>query len=313
MNKIGIGIIGLGVIAERLIPIFLKHERTDIRGVYDIDSNQKDLVSKKYSLKSVDAYEQLLSDESINLIYIAVPPKFHHEIALKVMAAGKHIFCEKPLAGSIEEAEDMCTKVYESGVLHGMNFPLYYNFGYDYIKRILVEDELGEIKRIELNAIFPVWPRPWQQNNWIDTKEEGGFTREVFTHFIQLVQASFGDIKLIDHHSDYPTDPTKCENGLLAIGSVGNIKMLFNGIVGVGQKEDLRLIIRGEKGSVELVNWRDVYLIKDDKKVLIEATPTDATYNLIDAFYQAIDGKENNLVTFDHGLKATQIVETLLK
>ncbi|MCH4887645.1 Gfo/Idh/MocA family oxidoreductase [Acidaminobacter sp. JC074] len=311
MKKINIGIIGLGVIGQRLIPTFLKHERTNIVGVYDIDSDIMRQVTEKFDLRPVNAYEELIDDESIDMIYIAVPPQFHHELAIKVLDAGKHVFCEKPLAGTIEEAEDMCKRANESGLLHGMNFPLYYNFGYDYIKTCLKDDVFGQIKRIELNAVFPVWPRPWQQNKWIDTRQEGGFTREIFTHFIQLIHDSFGDIQLLNYHVRHD-DPSKSENELIAVGQIDDIKVLFNGLVGVNEKEDLRLIIRGEKASVELVNWRDVYLTKDQEKIQVEPVATDATYNLIDAFYKAIDGEENNLVSFDHGLKATKIVETLL-
>ena len=314
MQKINIGIIGLGAIGERLIKTFIKHPRTNIIGVFDVDVNRMDLISSKFNLTSFSKYEDLVNDKYIDMIYVAVPPKYHRDITLKVIAANKHVLCEKPLASTIDEARDMLEAATSKGVVHGMNFPLYYGYAYNKIKSLLSNNKLGEIKRIELNAIFPVWPRLWQQNNWIDTKEEGGFVREVFTHFIQLIQDSFGNINNIKSFAEYSSDSKKSEIEIIARGELSNnINVLFNGITGLSHEEDLRLIIHGTNGTAEILNWRDLYLTFDNKKNLLNHEPIDSTYELIDAFYKAIDGTENNLVTFDAGLNTTITVENLLK
>lgn len=312
MKKIGVGIIGLGVIGERLIHVFNQHERTNLIGGFDVDSKRTDYFKKEYGLDIVCRYEELIDNDAVDMIYIAVPPKYHHEIALKVMAAGKHVFCEKPLASTIEEAKEMSEKAEATSVVNGMNFPLYYGYAYNKIKEFLKDNKLGEIRRIELTAIFPVWPRTWQQNNWIDSKEEGGFVREVFTHFIQLVQASFGEITNIQSIVEYPADPSKCEKSILAVGDVQNINILFNGMSGINQKEDLKLTIYGENGSLELLNWRDLFFTNDEGRQLIEPEAVNPTYDLIDALYNAIDGKDTHLVSFRDGYLATKVVETLL-
>ncbi|MBI9013782.1 MAG: Gfo/Idh/MocA family oxidoreductase [Clostridiales bacterium] len=315
MNKIGTGIIGLGAIGERLINTFIKNPRTNIVGVYDVDTNRMKEISEKFDLPSVGSYEELINNDSIDMIYIAVPPKYHCEIALKVMKAGKHVLCEKPLASSIDEAKKMLSVANESRVVHGMNFPLYYGYAYNQIKKILTENTLGNLKRIELTAVFPVWPRTWQQNNWINTKEEGGFVREVFTHFVQLIQSSFGEINNLQSFVEYSDNPLESETGIVAIGELeNNLKLVFNGLTGVNQKEELKLTIYGENGSVEMLNWRDLFMtLNGGEKTLVTPEAVDATYELIDAFYNAIDGKSNNLVTFEDGYHTTKIVEMLLK
>ncbi len=62
-----------------------------------------------------------------------------------------------------------------------------------------------------------------------------------------------------------------------------------------------------------MLNWRDLYLIENDERTFIEPESVDATYNLIDAFYNAVEGKNHNLVTFEDGLNATLVVEKLLE
>lgn len=314
MKKIGLGIIGLGAIGERLIPTFLKHDRTNIIGVFDVDSSRMSYIEDKFKLKPYETYESLINDDQVDMIYVAVPPQFHHEITLKCFQASKHIFCEKPLAGTVEEAKEMADLSEKYDLVNGMNFPLYYGFAYDQIKSIVEKKTLGQIKRIELTGRFPIWPRAWQQNKWIDTREEGGFTREVFTHFVQLIHDSFGLIENINAYPQYSSDPSRAEVGLLAMGEIGPIKVMFNGMTGVDLIEDLNLSIYGENGRVEVVNWRDLYItLNSGKRELIEAGDVNPTYELIDALYLAIDGKNSPLVSFKAGYETTKVIETLLK
>lgn len=314
MKQIGVGIIGLGIVGERLINVFNRHPRIEIVSGYDIDRDRMDHISEKYNIKTTKAWEEIIADKDVEMVYIAVPPKYHHEIAMKVIEAGKTIFCEKPLANSIDEALEMYKAVENSDLINGINFPLYYFSGYEKIKEILGNNEIGTIKRVELTGIFPSWPREWQQNNWIDTKDQGGFTREVFTHFIQVIHSLFGEITNINSSVTYPKDINKSETSLIATGRAnGGIPILFNGLTGVDQREELTLKIYGTGGVLELANWRDLWFKNEkDGRLEIERKPIDPTYSLVDSFVKAIDGKGNNLVKFKDGYLAAKVVETLL-
>lgn len=305
-----LGIIGLGAIGERLIKILLDHKRTHIKWIYDINEEKTKEMAKTYNLRDVSDYQVMIDDPDIDLIYVAVPPKYHKDLALKVIEK-KHILCEKPLAGTIEEAKDMFEASMNTDHVNGMNFPLFYGPAYQKIKSYLATEKLGKIKRLELTGRFPIWPRYWQVNKWIDTKEEGGFTREVFTHFIQLMQSEFGLIENLHSVVKYD-DQVSAERSLLATGNIGEIDVLFNGLVGLNQVEDLRWTIIGEKGSVELINWRDLILQLGDERKNIDLDPYNSTIELFDALYDAIEGKESNLVTFEDGYHAVRVVETLL-
>ncbi|MGB1205642.1 MAG: Gfo/Idh/MocA family protein [Chitinophagales bacterium] len=319
MKKLGLGIIGLGVIAERLLPAFLKHPKTDIKGGFDVDVERMAAMKEKFDIVTVTDLDELINDKSIDMIYLAVPPRSHHDIAIKIMRAGKHILCEKPLACTLEEATEMYEVAIETQIVHAMNFPLYYGFAYTRIKQLLETNTLGRIKRIELSALYPYWPRPWQQNAWIDSREDGGFVREVFTHFIQLIQASFGPIGNIHSFVEYPDDKSKCEIGLIGVGELASgVKIVFNGLTDVNQQGNIKLTLFGSEGSIELQNWRKL-IVKIGEQEFITASnikkgakSVNATYDLIHAFYEAIDGKKSNLVTFEDGLQATKVVEKLL-
>lgn len=313
VKLIGLSIIGLGAIGERLLPIIKEYSEIEIVSVYDINSDKTSEICNKYDVKGAGSVEEMLMDDTVDAVYLAVPPKFHKDIAIDIMKSGKHILCEKPLAGTIEEAKAMLDYAKTTSLVHGMNFPLYYGPGYQKIKDVLDNAELGEIKRIEIKGIFPDWPRKWQINPWIDSKDQGGFVREVFTHFIQLVQDYFGLIEIEHSCVIHPMDSDKSEIDVYAYGLIDSTPMVFSGMTGIGHEEDLRLVINGTKGVLELVNWRDVYLTTKTQKNEIELEPYNATYHLIDAFRKAVEGNHEKLVDFEAGYHAVRVVETILK
>lgn len=309
---IGISIIGLGAIGERLMPIFKEYEELEVVSVYDIDSTRMKTICQAYEVEAAVSIEAILEDPKVQGVYLAVPPKFHKTLAFEIMKAGKHILCEKPLAGTISEAKAMMDLASETNVVNCMNFPLYFGPGYAKLKALLDDKAIGQIKRIELKGIFPDWPRKWQVNPWIDSKDQGGFVREVFTHFIQLTHDYFGYIELDHVDVIYPNDPTKSESDIYGRGHIGQIPMVFNGMTGVGHEEDLKLVIWGSEGVIEFVNWRDIYVIDKEKKVSIELDAYNATYHLIDAFRKAMEGATVSLVDFEAGYHAVKVVETML-
>ncbi len=320
MKKLSLGIIGLGGIAERLLPTFLKHARTGQIVGFDIDEERIQVMKKKFGIETVSDMDILINNKKIDAIYLAVPPKYHCNIAVKVMKAGKHILCEKPLAASIDEATKMYEVAKETKVIHAMNFPLYYGFAYSRIRELLSTNTLGAIKRIELSALYPVWPRPWQQTPWIDSREDGGFVREVFTHFIQLINASFGKIENISSFVEYPDNEHKCETGLIGIGElVSGVKVVFNGLCDVNQLGNIRLLIYGSEGSVELQNWRKLIVKTGEQEWITAGEMKDqsksinTSYEVVNAFYEAIDGEKTRLVGFEEGLQVTKVVEKLLR
>lgn len=310
---VGLGIIGLGAIGERLLPIFKDYEDMDIISVYDINVDKTSEICGKFHVKAAETVDEMMKDEAVDVVYLAVPPKYHKDLAIRIMDADKHILCEKPLAGTIEEAKEMMDFAQGTSLVTGMNFPLYHGPGYEKLRELLDQKVIGDIRRIELLGIFPDWPRKWQINPWIDTKDQGGFVREVFTHFIQLVQDYFGLIELVDTSVAYPEDGARSEVDVYARGHINGLPMVFSGMTGIGHKEDLKLMIYGTEGSIEFLNWRDLFLIDRDQRVQLELEPYNATYHLIDALRKAIEGEPVSLVDFEAGYHAVRVVETLLR
>ena len=314
MEKImNIGIIGAGVVAERIINAAKNHPRANIKSIYDLDSSRLEDISNKYDLKIATSENELLNDNNIDIIYLAVPPKYHYPIALDIFKSGKHFICEKPLANSTKEAEEMYKLSKENNIVCAMNFPTMYSSTYAKMDELLKDGFIGELMRIEFQGYFSQWPREWQQNNWIATREQGGFVREVVTHYIQIIQRLFGDIENVNTFIEYPADILKSETSIIAKGNIETTPVLINAIAGIEMKEELNLKIFGSNGVIFLKNWRELWISNNDMEMQrIEIIESNGLVDLLDNVFRAIDGEDSNIVDFYEGYTTHKVIEELL-
>ena len=314
MEKImNIGIIGAGVVAERIINAAKNHPRANIKSIYDLDSSRLEDISNKYDLKIATSENELLNDNNIDIIYLAVPPKYHYPIALDIFKSGKHFICEKPLANSTKEAEEMYKLSKENNIVCAMNFPTMYSSTYAKMDELLKDGFIGELMRIEFQGYFSQWPREWQQNNWIATREQGGFVREVVTHYIQIIQRLFGDIENVNTFIEYPADILKSETSIIAKGNIETTPVLINAIAGIEMKEELNLKIFGSNGVIFLKNWRELWISNNDMEMQrIEIIESNGLVDLLDNVFRAIDGEDSNIVDFYEGYRTHKVIEELL-
>ncbi|MFD2043582.1 Gfo/Idh/MocA family protein [Ornithinibacillus salinisoli] len=314
MKTVNVGIIGLGAIGERLLKQFHAHTATQITAISDVNVKRMEEMKEILTdVKMYEDYQQLIADECVDLIYVAVPPKFHHQIAMDVMDAGKHILCEKPLANSFQEAKEMQEKAQSVDVVHAINFPLPYTNTTEMLAENIQKEKIGTLKRIELTMKFPDWPRSWQQNDWIAGREQGGFIREITPHFIQLTQQLFGNVTHIQSHIDYPENKKACETGVIARMELEDgTPILINGISGIGKKEELAYEVYGSNGVLSLLNWGQLTYtsIKEEAVNVVERDNTQP--GLIDELVKAIAGEPSHLITFDKGFDVQQVLEGIL-
>lgn len=316
-DKIRVAIIGLGGVGSRVKKAFLEHSATEVISVCDLDSSIVSSHTSDQGIVGYTDYRAMLKQEQLDLVYVAVPPKYHHAIVLDILKSRKHILCEKPLANSLQEAEAMLAAALESGVVHAMNFPTYYRPACKEMKRFLKEGRLGDVRRVEIKLHFPEWPRTWQQNNWISTREQGGFTREVIPHFLQIIQRLFGPVGRVSSSLEYPEDSTACEIGILAnieLVANKNISVLVNGLSHAAVQEETSLTIYGSKGRVSLKNWGGLFFGNEGGEWMdIPLQSENHLHEMVDNVVKAIWNQENDIIDFDEGTRVQRTLDLLLQ
>lgn len=315
-SPIRVGVIGLGAIGTGILKAFTDHPETVVVAVCDASEERAREVAQKENVAAwYTDYKVLLTDESIALVYVATPPKLHHRIVLDVLAAGKHILCEKPLANSLKEAEEMLEAAQQAGVVHAMNFPLNYAPELKKFTSLVREGYLGKLRRIELTMNFPTWPRRWQQNGWIGGREQGGFVREVGPHLIQVVQRVFGKMIDVKSELELPENPQACETGIIASMKLADgTPVTISGLSQVAAQERVEVKAYGTEGTISLLNWGELHIGRSNEPLAkIElAAETPFPGQLLQNIVQAIDGEEADLYDFQVGYDVQILLESLL-
>ncbi|WP_368652750.1 Gfo/Idh/MocA family protein [Ornithinibacillus sp. 4-3] len=315
MGKLNIGIIGLGAVGERLIKQFIAHPETEIVAICDVSVNRMNEIRETYvEATSYEDHRDLIHDDRVELVYVAVPPKFHHGIALDVMAAGKNILCEKPLANTYEEAKDMAEKAAEAGVMTAMNFPLPYTPPVQLFEEKLNSGIIGKLRRIDFKMHFTTWPRAWQQNPWIAKREQGGYIREVMPHYLQFIQQIFGKVTNVNSFIDYPDNEEDCEIGIIArLELEDGTPILVNGLSNIAKQEDVALRAYGEKGVLSLLNWGTLtFSSLDQEEEVLSHRDREAKMLLVDELVKAAKGEPAHLIDFQEGYEVQAVLEKLL-
>ena len=158
-------------------------------------------ISKKLFPEAVIVceFEQLLSNDEIELVIINTPDSFHYEMAKQALIAGKHVVVEKPLTQKSEEAEELVKLAIEKGVL----LTVYQNRRWDgdfrTVQKVLTEKKLGRL--IEFESHFDRYRTFIASDTW---KEEGdeysGVLYNLGSHMVDQVYVLFGKPKAVTAH-----------------------------------------------------------------------------------------------------------------
>ncbi len=145
MEKLRIGIIGLGM-GRRHIAAFRNHPAGEVVAISDIDVPLMERVKAEYGIAGayVDA-EKMLAREKLDVACVAVPNYLHKHFTIAALEAGCHVFCEKPMAMSAAEAQQMLDTATRTGKRLGIDFRFRFAPQSVAMKELLERGELGEI------------------------------------------------------------------------------------------------------------------------------------------------------------------------
>lgn len=200
MKKLGVGVIGCGMISGNHFHALEKLENVALRAVCDID---KEKLQKAMEAQRVDGcadWHDLIGRDDIDAVHICVPHNLHAEISIAALRAGKHVLCEKPMGVSLREAQAMEAAALESGKTLTVCFQNRYNGASKRMKEVIGSGALGKMLG---GSAFVTWNRaePYYQNSpWRGKWEtEGGSVLiNQAVHTLDLLRWLAGDLKLRD-------------------------------------------------------------------------------------------------------------------
>ncbi|MCA9986302.1 MAG: Gfo/Idh/MocA family oxidoreductase [Anaerolineales bacterium] len=312
-----VGFIGLGIMGQRMLAAVQAHPEFNIGHVWDLAPAAVANVTGRYPQSTpATSAASLISSPEVDVVYIATPPATHLDYVLQALAAGKAIFCEKPLATDLTRAREIVARVQAAGVVNAINFPFGQALHVQTLYRLLQAGQAGAIDRIEMRFHFPQWPRTWQMGaaSWLAGRVEGGFTREVVSHFIYLTLRLLGPMQIDNARVGYPADLTLTENRLSARLTAAGVPVYIQGGVG-GQAPDFNeWCLYGQQRSFRIQDWGRLQQSDGGpwQDLPPDTTPSGRGQETLSALAAQLRGEPAYLPTLAEGLAVQEIVEGLL-
>lgn len=190
LKKLRVAVIGCGPIGNLHASAIADSHCAELTAVCDPDLARATVLAARYHATAYADFNQLLSHEKPNVVTIATPDHLHVAPALEAIAAGCHVFCEKPMAETSANAERVVRAANERNVFLGVDYNRRFAFGYRTAKRLFDEGAIGKLQHCLVRVSDPIPPAAVARHPHVI------FTT-LLTHHLDLMRFFGGEIRRI--------------------------------------------------------------------------------------------------------------------
>jgi len=230
--------------------------------------------------KASGEWRAVIEDPDVQVISVTTPNHFHPEMAIAALEAGKHVWCEKPMAPVFSDAEAMLAAARKSGKVAALGYNYIQSPGIRHIRKLLDEQTIGEVNHLRIEMDEDFMANPDAPFGLRDDKTSGyGALDDFGVHTLSLIQALFGRVARVmcDMTRPYVTRPAAGggSRNVETYDSAAVLIHLENGASGTiqlnrsawGRKGRIAIQIFGSKGSIlfdqERLNEFQLYVTSD--------------------------------------------------
>ncbi len=164
--------------------------------VCDLREEKGRAIASQHNAKFYKDFDEMMSIEEIDAVDICLPTYLHKEFALKAIKLRKHVFCEKPIALNVEDAEVMVKAAREKGVKFSVGHVVRFFPAYKQAAETAKSGKIGEVKLIRATrtGAFP----SWNWNNWYSNYDlSGGPLLDLVIHDFDWIRYNFGEVERV--------------------------------------------------------------------------------------------------------------------
>lgn len=253
MKKMRTAVVGYGGMGGWHAEHLLKSEVCELAGVYDIRKERNELAESR-GIRAYKTYRELLLDESVELITVAIPNDSHEQVVIDALNAGKHVICEKPVALSMESLDRMIDAAERNGVRFSTHQNRRWDVDFLAMKQIADSGEIGKVLNIESR----VHGSRGIPSDWRGEKSHGGgMMYDWGIHLIDQILMILGwDVKRVycvcDHITNKEVDDGFRLEMTFAGGQRATVELGTYNFIAMP-----RFYMRAEKGTAMITNWRE--------------------------------------------------------
>lgn len=287
MDELRVGIVGFGFIGKvhaygyLNMPLFYDPPPCRVR-IVGIATSRPETAAKARALVPVEMvttdYNELLARTDIDAIHVCTPNDTHADIVLKAMAAQKHIYCDKPLASSADEARCIVAAMKGYNGIHQMTLQYRFLPATLRARQLIEEGRIGRILSFRGAYLHAGYTDPNRPISWrLDAaKSGGGGLYDLGAHIVDLLQHLVGPFAAVCCTTEtFVRQRPRADGSGMAPVEVDDLALLLvrtaDGALGTvessriatGANDELRFEIHGDRGALRFnlmePNWLDFY------------------------------------------------------
>jgi len=327
MDSINVGMVGYKFMgkahsnAYRALPMFFPESvHPNMKVICGRNENAVSKAAKQFGWEEYTTdWKELLERDDIDLIDINAPSNVHKEIAIAAAKAGKHLYCEKPLALTLEDSREMLAVAEDAGIKHMVGFNYRYAPAVMLAKKLIEEGRLGKINHfrgwfLQDFIVDPNFPLVWRLQKEVAGSGAHG---DLGAHLIDMAHHLVGDLSEVIGMSETFIKERPLPDEMTGLSATGNkdaekgpvtvddatlfLARFKNGALGsfeatrfaTGHRSTNSFEINGSKGSVifdfERMNELQVYFNDDaaDVQGFRRVVATDDVHAFSEAWWPA--------------------------
>ncbi|SFK16459.1 Predicted dehydrogenase [Halobacillus dabanensis] len=326
MTTLKIAVIGCGSIAQnRHLLEYDANEQVEITAVCDIVEERAQEIARKYGATAYTSYEQLLKEENVDAVSVCTPNYLHAPVSIAALNAGAHVLCEKPMATSKEEAEDMIAAAEKNGkklmIGHNQRFvPSHVK-----AKELIESGALGKVYSFR-TAFGHGGPEGWSaegEDSWFFKKDQAfiGAMGDLGVHKADLLRYILGE-EFVDVagfvENNAKENITVDDNAVCILRSQSGIVGTMAASWAYNPNEDNSTVIYGEKGTLRLEDDPEYSLVAQYTngdivnyqlgKIQSNEEGGQSDSHVINHFVESILNDTQPLITGEEGMKSLEVI-----
>ncbi|MCI8694545.1 MAG: Gfo/Idh/MocA family oxidoreductase [Lachnospiraceae bacterium] len=333
-----LAIVGFGGMAGWHYDLIEGIEDLTVAGIWDIKEERRDYAASR-QIPVYGSLEDLLADETVDLVLIATPNDVHKSIAVRAMEAGKNVVSEKPVTLSSEDLREMTEAAKRTGRFLTVHQNRRWDEDFLTVKKVMEEGKLGEIFRLESRVHGSRGiPGDWRQ----EKEHGGGMVLDWGVHLLDQALLLFPGVKLETVYATLTNVTNQLvDDGFSAdLGFANGIHMLVE--VGTSNFISLpRWYVLGSDGTAMIRDWgQDIRIVRalgtDEKDVTPVRTAAGLTKTMaprrddsihtetepevksdIREFYQnvmaVLEGREESRIKLEEVMRVMKLMEAVFR
>lgn len=326
MTKIRVAVIGCGSIAKhRHLIEYNNNPHVEIVAVCDINEARVKETAEKYHAKAYTSYEALLESENIDAVSVCLPNYLHAPVSIAALNAGAHVLCEKPMATSREEAEQMIEAAERNNKKLMIGHNQRFVSSHQKARKLIEQGEVGKIYSFR-TSFGHGGPEGWSADgadSWFFKKDQAfiGAMGDLGVHKADLLRYLLGE-EFVEVGAFVETNAKENidvdDNATLILKTTSGIVGTLAASWAYTAKEDNSTILYGENATLRLEDDPEYSLIVQYNNGEVVKYELDGiqsnedggqtTSYTIDHFVESILHDTNPLIDGEEGKKSLQVI-----